>query len=67
MLNWKFENEQLAVENTVTDQVLFLGGCSGLDGRVLADILNAIPALSLQLVPPHFLLETQNQEAINSR
>jgi len=67
MLNWKFENEQLAVENTVTGQVLFLGGCSGLDGRVFAAILNVFPALSLLLVPPHFLLEAQQQEAGNSR
>lgn len=55
MLKWKFENERLVVEKTSSGQVLVLGACEGLDGKVLADVLNAVPALAVQLVPPHFL------------
>ena len=55
MLSWTFEGGLLVAMNVETGSRLEVGSCEGLNGQLLAEILNAVPILSQQLVPPHFL------------
>lgn len=68
MLSWKFEGGLLVAMNVETGCWLAVGSCEGLNGQLLAEILNAVPVLSQYLVPPNFLKSgaTPNISAMGS-